>query len=294
MTVIRVSTHSDRVATKYRRLAMWPIALLAAWLSALLLVSIINAVVSALSGHKTEWEQLHGIPIGRLALLGAAVAIAFAHRRIRAAADAIAKPIFPRPARSEWPSYARGLGVAYAMVGAASFILAWTAVSLIAYNILELWADGPPLSDLVLIVPIAAVSPPVLIWAYHLGRNERLRQLQSAIPPALQRAHQLRDHAQALEVAMQEATLLADELQETIDAEKRLVADLLAESTEARRIVEIESDQLTALLAHQERRQRRSTRRERWINIAVAAISLILGYLLNLANPGFLTSLFHH
>ncbi|TDC35543.1 hypothetical protein [Kribbella albertanoniae] len=294
IAIVRASTRSGRVAAAYRRLAAWPLAFLVAWFSTLIVVAIIEAIVSAISDHKVVWDEASGVPTGRLALPVAIAAVVLGRRRIRAAADALAEPIFPRPARSEWPSYARASGVVHAIIGLLAFPITWTAVSLVVYNTVRLWSDGPPLSDLVLTAPLVVLGLPLLIWAYFLGRSDRLSQLQSATPPALRRAHRLRDHAQALEDAMQEATLMADELQETIDAEKRLIADLLSESTEARRIVEIESGQLNALLAHQERQQRHSTRRERWINIAVAAVSLFIGYLLNLASPAFFTGLFRH
>ncbi|MEV0792534.1 hypothetical protein [Kribbella sp. NPDC050459] len=167
-----------------------------------------------------------------------------------------------------------------------------TTVSLAASRVARLFG-AEHIVDVGLI-GLIALALPLSIWAYLLGRNHQLAQLESATPPALRRAHRLHDQAKALEDAMHEATLMADDLQEVIDAEKRLITELLEESTEARRIAEIESGQLNALLAHQERQQRRSTLRERWINIAVAAVSLVAGYLLNLVSPTFLKDLLHH
>ncbi|MDX3006548.1 hypothetical protein PWY87_33030 [Kribbella solani] len=290
MAAIRRSTHDEEVATKFRRLVALPFALLMAWFVVAIVAAIIVGILSVI--FRSDGPAIIDQYAGRLgpwitALALAAVSVG--HRRIRSVADEAGGPTFPRPARSTWSGSARGTGFLYALLGLSSLWIVMAAIDLMVSAVARLF--GVELSPDIGLIGLIALAGPLLIWAYLLGRNYQLAQLESATPPALQRAHRLRDHAQALEDAMHEATLMADDLQAIIDAERRLITELLEESTEARRIVDIESDQLNALLAHQERKQRRSTLRERWINIAVAAVSLVAGYVLNLANPAFLKNL---
>ncbi len=295
VAAVRRSTHSELVARYYRRIVTVPLTLAVGWFSGFMVVGIaIFVVLGIIGADKDAFMDRH---VGHISLLIGGVVIAVlvtARRRLMLVADETAQPTYPRPARSEWPSRARDVAIFYVFMGlAALWIGVVIVVSIIATVAARLFGVDE-ISDLVWILPISVLTLPLAVWSYGLGRNTHLAQLESATPPALQRAHRLRDLAQSLEDAMHEATLMADELQTAIDTEKSMVAELLKQSAEARRIADIESDQLNALLAHQERRQHRSTIRERWINIVVAVLGLIVGYLLNLVSPAFFTGLFSH
>lgn len=293
MAAVRRSTRSELVARYYRRIVTVPITLALGWFSGFIIVGIAIFLLSAIFGaDKDAFMDRHAGHIGLL--IGGVVIMAMvtARRRLMLAADETAEPTYPRPARSEWHGRARDVAIFYVFLGQmALWIGVMIVVSIIA-SVASMLFGLDQMSDLVWILPISILALPLGIWSYQLGRNTHLAQIESATPPALQRAHRLRDLAQALEDATHEATLMADDLQAAIDTEKSMVAELLEQSAEARRIADIESDQLNALLAHQERRQHRSTIRERWINIVVAVLGLIVGYLLNLVSPAFFTGLF--
>lgn len=293
VATLRRSTRSELVARYYRRIAAVPIALAFGWFGGFIVVGIaIFVALGTIGADKDAFIDRHAGHIGLL--IGGAVIVAMvtARRRLMLAADETTEPTYPRPARSDWPGRARDVAIFYVFMGQVAL---WIGV-LIIVGIIAIVASRlfgvDEMSNLVWILPISVLTLPLAVWSYQLGRNTHLAQLEAATPPALQRAHRLRDLAQALEDAMHEATLMADDLQTAIDTEKSMVAELLKQSAEARRIADIESDQLNALLAHQERRQHRSTIRERWINIVVAVLGLIVGYLLNLVSPAFFTGLF--
>jgi hypothetical protein len=202
-------------------------------------------------------------------------------------ADEFALPAFPREPRSQWAAAARAVGVSTA--AGAALAMAFVAFEIV-FAVAAGWkiVTGVPVSTSVLITLPAAVATftvAVCRWAYLVGRNDHLARTRDATPPQLHRAHELHDHTKALEQALHETTALSEELQRSIDGERKLIEELVKEAADARHIADLTNEQVETLTARMNRAQHRSALRERWINIAIAAVSLAAGYILNLVTP---------
>jgi len=203
-------------------------------------------------------------------------------------------PVFPRPPRSEWAALARTNGQNYV---AGSLLMAVLVAPTLPFLLTVAWAVFAPhgmsnFSQGVITAAGGLLALPLTVWSYYTGKKERLAELVSATPPELLRAHKLRDHAQALEDAMHEATVMSDQLQKIIDAERNLIAELLAEAASAKQLSELSAEQIAALSNQLERSQRVSAVRERWIQIAAGVILLFAGYVLGLVDPSRVAGLF--
>lgn len=293
LEALRKLLTSRAAAHRYMRVVA-PLIVIVGWsgLTLVLLVMLIP-IVSALSG--TDSDQLMDRWVGAqvwpmLVLLSPAL-IYIIRGRIRRAADETPSIALPRPARKRWRRLGREAGVFYAGYAWCAVAGAFGYVTVVAATGARLLGVEQPSTLFTFEIPFWTISPPLSILAYFFGRNEYTTRLQVATPPELHRTHQLRDHADALENAMHEATLMAEELQRIIESEQRLVGELLEESAEAQRITAISTEQVNAFMARFDREQRRTTHRERWVNVVIALVSLAVGYALNLVDAEFLTNL---
>jgi uncharacterized membrane protein YqjE len=213
-----------------------------------------------------------------------------------AANDYNQNSIFPRPPRARWAAAARAEGLAHLVGAALTTAFALLIGALTVALIWGLFSDHPVpgvvmTSLMSVILILGLVSCP---WSYLVGRNDHLARLADATPPQLRRVHELNDHSRALEQALHETTSLSEELQRSIEAEKKLIDELVQEAADARQLSDLTNEQVEALTARMNQSQRRSTRRERWINIVIAIISLAAGYGLDQISPGKLGDLFNH
>jgi hypothetical protein len=191
---------------------------------------------------------------------------------------------FPRPPRDKWPSKAADSALGIAGLVALSAIPFWYLVLL---SVAAVWSTTSSSPDLFVVFrPVVAATGLIAAgWAFVAVRAEYLAALRAATPTQLAKTHDLRDRAAALEQVMHEATNMAENLQRVIDAEKAMVDELLRDHANAWQLTQLREDQVDALLARFDRAQSRSDRSQLRINVAIALISLIAGYLLNLITP---------
>jgi hypothetical protein len=191
---------------------------------------------------------------------------------------------FPRPPRDKWRSKATDSALTIALLVAVSSLPLCYLVLLSLDLALSAIVGGPDLfgvfRPLVTVTGLLASG-----WAFLAVRAEYLAALRAATPPQLATTHELRDRAAALESVMHEATNMAEDLQRVIDAEKAMVTELLRDHANAWQLTQLREDQVDALLARFDRTQARSDRSQLHLNIAIALVSVVAGYMLNLVTP---------
>ena len=84
---------------------------------------------------------------------------------------------------------------------------------------------------------------------------------------------------------MEEATTFSDELRKMIEAEQAIVTELMDQNSRAQRLMKLNDDEVEAIFSYLNQSQARSTKRERWINLVVALVSLTAGYVLDQIKP---------
>lgn len=272
VSAARGFTRSSAVARNYRRAWVFGGVWVAASFVLLVPVAFLGAVTSS------QVQQI-------LLLLSMCVIVPAAlfrgRRRLVAFADRMSEKVYPRPARSEWPSRARAVAIgSWVLPTTIVIALASVCVTAMLATSLDFFGGSTlsetSLSEVMLIV--AAPAAPFAILAYPVGRNAFLSELASSAPAVLQRAYQVRDHAQALEDAMHRATLISEEQQRIIEAERELIAELRLDASNNQILSDLSEREVEAVVARLNLSSRKAGKRD----IAIALISLVLGYLLTL------------
>lgn len=132
---------------------------------------------------------------------------------------------------------------------------------------------------------LALAGPLVLAYLACLARrNLQVWVLQRAMPPQLrlvvdlrQRAETFRDWTRQLEEAMEQTTLLSEELHEAIAQERERLQRVHAEVERKAQLAALTPEQAEAVAVLLGRQQARSSRRALWSNIAVGLFFYLAG-----------------
>lgn len=216
--------------------------------------------------------------------LSIAVALAVSIYVSRTQKEALLAPPKDRIPRRAWKWQASGSGLGIAVAVAYATVLLW-ALTIMGID----WAvrlvfpsfgfRGPILAWL---VPVPTV---VALWAFIAWRHVYLRVLESAEPPELRLAANLKKHveafqerAQALEAAFEEAQAISKKVQRGIEVEQEQLRELREQYRLHAQLIEL-SDRVPAVRTAIAQEQARGARWGLFVNVVVAAVFWVIGLL---------------
>lgn len=134
--------------------------------------------------------------------------------------------------------------------------------------------SGPPLLWL---VPVPAA---LMLWAFVSVRHQVLETFETAEPPQLRLAADLRQHLDGFDKASEELAAFSKKMQGVIEAEQEQVRDLRDQYRLMAQLIEL-SDRTPAIRTAIAQEQARGARWGLLVNVAVAAVFLVIGLLMD-------------
>jgi hypothetical protein len=270
----------------HHRQATWWFALLAlagvAQFGSFLIIDIPLFVSMGQLGYNTERLSTTLTAVAfALSLVVAPAAAFYAYRTQR---GTFFDPPNNRIPRKSWHGYATRTGAAIALAVAWATFLIWLLV-LIGFG----WAvelivpsfglPGPPL---VWSVPLPAALG---LWAFVAWRHVCLEVLETAEPPELRLAANLKQHvvafqerAQSLERAFEDAEAISKKVQRGIELEQEQLREVREQYRLHAQLIEL-SDHAPAVRTAIAQEQTRASRWGLLVNIVVAAVFFVIGLL---------------
>jgi hypothetical protein len=187
-------------------------------------------------------------------------------------------PKNPMP-RRRWGSYANFAGVTFGLIVAYTSFLTWLflLLGLIMAARLAFSFSGLPGHPLLWLVPLPAA---LMLWAFVAVRHEVLEKFETAQPPQLRLAADLRQHLDAFENASEELAAFSKKMQGVIEAEQEQLRELRDQYRLLAQLIEL-SDRAPAIRTAIAQEQSRGARWGLLVNVVVAAVFLVIGLLID-------------
>jgi hypothetical protein len=248
----------------------------AQFMSFLVIATFVGAYQALRYGQQQQFSTTQGMVI---LALSAAVAIIFASHIYRTQMDTFFDPPKNPMPRKRWNAYATFFAATFGLVVAWTTFLIWlfVLVGLIMAGRLAFSFSGLPGHPLLWLVPVPAV---LTLWAFVSLRHEVLKKLKTAQPPQLRLAADLRQHLDAFENAYEELAAFSKRVQGVIEAEQEQLQELRDQYRLLTQLIE-SSDRAPAIRTAIAQEQTRASRWGLMANVAVAAVFLAIGLLID-------------
>lgn len=269
----------------HRQAAWWFTLLAVAGLTQFISFFGIGIIIFTSLGRLGYDTERIGTTLASLALaLSMAVALAVSIHAYRNQKDTFFDPPKDRIPRKAWQMYASGTGAGVAVAAAYMTFLVWTlllfGLEMAARHLFSL--SGLPGHYLVWLVPVPAV---VALWAFIAWRHVSLEVLETAEPPELRLAANLKQHveafqerAQALEAAFEAAQGISKKVQRGIELEQEQLRELREQYRLHTQLIEL-SDHAPVVRTAIAQEQTRASRWGLLVNVVVAAVFYVIGLL---------------
>jgi hypothetical protein len=247
---------------------------LAQFVSFFVLVIIIFGSLRAL-GH--DPERMSIAPAFVTFALSVAVAIALAIQTYRTQKEAFFDPPKNPIPRRRWGSYANLAGAVFGLLVAYTTFLMWLflLLGLIIPARLAFSFPGLPGHPLLWLVPVPIA---LTLWAFIAVRHEVLEKFETAQPPQLRLAADLRQHLDAFENASEELAAFSKKMQGVIQAEQEQLRELRDQYRLLAQLIEL-SDRAPAIRTAIAQEQSRGARWGLLLSIVIAVVSWAIGLL---------------
>jgi hypothetical protein len=267
----RLGPHVSRLL--HHREAAWWFGLIGAagfaqFMGFLMITIIIYASLRGL-GH--DPEQMSTAPVLVSLALSVVVAIAFAIHIYRTQRATFWDPPKNPMPRRRWGSYANLAGVVFGLLVAYTTFLMW--LFLLLGLIIAFSFSGLPGHPLLWLVPVPTA---LMLWAFVSVRHEVLEKFETAEPPQLRLAADLRQHLDAFENASEELASFSKKVQGVIEAEQKQLRKLRDQYRLHAHLMEL-SDRAPTLRTV-------IAQSGRWgllVNVVVAAVSIVVTLLID-------------
>jgi hypothetical protein len=236
-------------------------------------ISII--VIVSLKGLGYDSERMPTTPVLLAFALSVVVAIAVTIHTYRAQKETFWNPPKNPMPRRRWSSYANLAGAVFGLLVAYTTFLMWLLllVGLVIAARLAFSFSGLPGHPLLWFVPVPAV---LALWAIVAVRHEVLERFETAQPPQLRLAADLRQHLDAFENASEELAAFSNKMQGVIEAEQEQLRELRDQYRLHAQLMELSDRAPTIHTAIAQ-----GGRRGLWVNVVVAAVSIVITLLLD-------------
>jgi hypothetical protein len=278
---------SQLVRLLHHRQAAWWFALLAVagvaqFVSVIGITFILFPTMGRLGYDLDRMSSTNLVAVSLAVSIGVALAASlYASRKYK-------KTFFDPPSnrihRRDWHGYATKTGVAIAVPVAYITFVIWALLVLglvVAARHLVSF-PGLPGNPLVWIVPVPAG---LALWAFVAWRHVLLEVLETAEPPELRLAANLKQHAdvfqewaKALEAAFEEAEAISKKVQQGIELEQEQLREIREQYRLQAQLIEL-SDRAPVIRTAIAQEHARGARWGLLVNVVVAAVFYVIGLL---------------
>jgi hypothetical protein len=263
----------------HRRAAVWFVMLTLAGLAqiaGLIVAAIIVGGYEGLRHNEEHFSNAHAILTVALSWVVAVVATVYFYRTQKE--TLFDPPKSPMP-RKRWRRYTNTVGVTFALTVAYTTWWIWMflVLGLLWVTRLAIPSFGLPGEPLLWLLSIPVG---LALWAFASVRHAALEALETAEPPQLRLAAELRQHLDALQKAYEELDVFSRDMQRVIEIEQEQLREI-RELNQLESQLKALSDHAPAIRTAIAQEQSRSMRWGLLHSVMLAIVFLVIGLLID-------------